>query len=131
VNVGAVVPHRHPRTGNEYAYLHAGNATAWGQISRIGERRKFSGRTFVPPFVAVRRTSRPGDPYRAVATLILGERRVAVENHLLVLTPRRGSIPLCVELIKVLKLAATTSFLDRRMRCRHLTVSSVSSVPWP
>lgn len=131
VSVGAVVPHRHRRVGGEYAYLHTGNAPAWGRVQRISERRKFEGRTFTPPFVVVRRTSRPGDPHRAVATLVLGDRPVAVENHLLVFTPRRGSIPLCIELMKMLKFASTTRFLNLRMRCRHLTVSSVASVPWP
>ncbi len=130
VAVGTVVPFRHRKCGKEYAYLHAGNALPWAEISRINEVRKFTGRVFRPPFVVVRRTSRPGDKYRAVATLVLGKRLVAVENHLLVLTPRRGASSICRILVRLFKQASTNARLDQAMRCRHLTVGSVSTLPW-
>ena len=38
------------------------------------------GRTFAPPFVVIRRTSRPGDKHRAIPTLITGQRPVAVKT---------------------------------------------------
>jgi hypothetical protein len=69
VTVGAVVPHRHAPVGRRFAYLRAQNAVPWGEIRRISETRFFSGRIYTPPFVVVRRTSRPGDPERAVASL--------------------------------------------------------------
>lgn len=131
VAVGAVVPHRDKQSGLEFAYLHAGNTEAWSEIQRIAEKRKFDRRTFTPPFVVVRRTSRPGDRHRAVATLVLGSRPVAVENHLLVLTPRRGGAAMCRALVKVLRSPGTSEFLNQTMRCRHLTTASVSSLPWP
>ena len=130
VSVGAVVPHRDKKKGPEFAYLHAGNTQAWSEIQRIAEKRKFDRRTFTPPFVVVRRTSRPGDNHRAVATLVLGSRQVAVENHLLVLSPRRGGVALCRALVKLLRSSETTEFLNGTMRCRHLTTASVSSLPW-
>jgi hypothetical protein len=130
VSVGAVVPHRDRTSGPEFAYLHVGNTKAWSEIQRIPETRRFGRRTFRPPFVVVRRTSRPGDNCRAVATLVLGNRRVAVENHLLVLSPKRGGAKLCRALMKLLRSRQTTEFLDRTMRCRHLTTASVSSLLW-
>ncbi|HEY6349556.1 MAG TPA: hypothetical protein VI636_09120 [Candidatus Angelobacter sp.] len=130
VNVGTVVPHRHPKSGAKFAYLHSKNASPWDEIRRIDEIRKFQGRTFAPPFVVVRRTSRPGEGHRAIATLVLGKRRVAVENHLIVLLPRRGSIPICRRLMSMLQSSETDVALDRTMRCRHLTTGSVSSLPW-
>jgi hypothetical protein len=130
VNVGTVVPHRHPKLGAKFAYLHSKNASPWDEIQRIGETRKFWGRTFAPPFVVLRRTSRPGEGHRAIATLVLGKRRVAVENHLIVLLPRRGSVPICRRLMCLLHSSKTDVVLDQTMRCRHLTTGSVSSLPW-
>lgn len=130
VSVGSVVPHRDALKGPAFAFLHAGNAPAWSDVSRIGERRRFEGRVFKPPFVVVRRTSRPGDTDRAVATLVLGDRRVAVENHLLVLKPKRGGVAICRELVKILRTSTINDVLDSTMRCRHLTTASVSSLPW-
>jgi hypothetical protein len=78
----------------------------------------------------VRRTSRPGDEHRAVATIVVCDRPVAVENHLLVCRPRDGSGTACQTLLDVLQRPETTSWLDRRICCRHLTVSAVRSIPW-
>jgi hypothetical protein len=130
VAVGTVVPHRHPVAGPESAYLHPRNAAPWGEIRRISETRKFEGRTFAAPFVVIRRTSRPGDRHRATATLLMGKRRVAVENHLIVMTPKRGGVPICRILMRLLRSSKTDSFLNRIMRCRHLTTGSVSLLPW-
>jgi hypothetical protein len=110
--------------------LHTANAQPWAEIRTITETRRFTGRTFFPPLVLIRRTSRPGDNYRAVATLVLGKRRVAVENHLLVATPKRGGAAICRALIRLLRSKRTTTLLDRWMRCRHLTTASASSLPW-
>jgi hypothetical protein len=130
VSVGSVVPHRDPKKGPTFAFLHPKNAPVWGEVKRISETRNFNGRTFTPPFVVVRRTSRPGDRHRALATLVLGARDVAVENHLLVLTPKDRSVEMCRSLLGVLREPQTDAFLDEIMRCRHLTTSSVASVPW-
>lgn len=130
VAVGSVVPHRDAISGPRLAFLHPKNAPLWGEVKKIRETRQFDGRSFAPPFVVVRRTSRPGDRHRASATLVSGARRVAVENHLLVLTPRDGGIEMCRSLMGILRDNRTDTFLDEIMRCRHLTTSSVASVPW-
>ena len=129
VHVGAVVPHRDLQKGPCVAYVHARTLTPWREVKRIGERRKFNGTLFEPPFVAVRRTSRPGDK-RAIASIVRGKRKVAVENHLIVLFPKRKTIGECRKLVQVLKSAETDRWLNKRIRCRHLTVQALQELPW-
>lgn len=131
IKVGPLVPHRHSKTGARRAFLHAGNASPWADIRRIDEQRRFEGTLFDPPFVVIRRTSRPGDPNRATASLVLGRRKVAVENHLVVAIPLSGGVPICRRLVQLLSSPQTDARLDRVMRCRHLTVESIKSIPWP
>ena len=130
VAVGPVVPYREPRTGPSRRYIHPRNVRPWQEVRRVSETRRFSGTVFNPPFVAIRRTSRPGDKLRAVGTLILGAEPVAVENHLIVCTPKDGSVETCRHLLQVLKHPRTTTFLNLRICCRHLTVGSVRGLPW-
>lgn len=132
VNVGALVPHRDPEDGPLARYLTVHDLPFGGRIETdiLGSRR-FAGRVFTPPFVAVRRTSRPGQQIRrAVGTIVAGPGPVAVENHLLVCTPNDRTIKSCKELQAVLHSDATDAWLDDRIRCRHLTVSAVRDVPW-
>jgi len=130
VNVGNIVPHRDPMKGFTQAFLHARSAPRWGEVARIADRIKTIRELFAPPFVAIRRTSSPSDSSRAVGTLILGKRGVGVENHLFVLTPKKGTIKECRELLQVLKSQQTTAWLNQRIRCRHLTADAVKSIPW-
>lgn len=131
VHVGSVVPHRHRKVGPVRPYLHARSATPWERIDRIEETRKFRGTTFQAPFVAIRRTSRPEDRNRAVATLIAMPGEIAVENHLIVCKPKSGTITDCKRLMRQLRQATTDRFLNERIRCRHLTVSAVREIPMP
>lgn len=130
VHVGPVVPHRHKESGPDVRYIHARSVPAWGECERVVETRRFSGRLFLPPFVVVRRTSRPGDAKRAVASLILGQGPVAVENHLIVLVPTDSSAATCKELMDRLASPKTDSWLDNRIRCRHLTTRILAALPW-
>ena len=130
VHVGPLVPHRHKETGPEVRYIHARSLPAWEEYKCITESRKFSGRLFEPPFVAVRRTSRPDDKRRAVATLILGDRAVAVENHLIVLLPRDGTTGTCRRLMARLRSSRTDYWVNGRLRCRHLTTTVLAEMPW-
>ncbi len=130
VGVGTVVPHRHKPTGPLYPYVHAQGLPPWTVLRHVTECRRFQGRTFSPPFVLIRRTSRPGDRFRAVATVITGDNQVAVENHLIVLRPRDGKLKRCKELLTMLRSKATTTFLNKQIRCRHLTVGAVAALPW-
>lgn len=130
VSVGPVVPHRHPLKGKWHRYICAKTVPAWSQRHEPVNSRRFTGTVFTPPFVVVRRTSSPSDKNRATGSLIIGNKSVAVENHLIVLCPNDGSIETCKSLMQVLSHKDTTDFLNREIRCRHLTTTSVKSIPW-
>ncbi len=130
VHVGAVVPHRDPEAGPQHPYIWPRRLPVAGSFDPQGEWRRFSGTTFNPPFVAIRRTSRPGEKRRAGGVLILGDRAVAVENHLLVAIPKDGSESSCLDLIDTLADTRTRDWLDRQIRTRHLTVSATRDIPW-
>lgn len=131
VHVGPVVPHRHKHLGPWHPYVYARILRPWETFDvDLGKQRRFRGQTFAPPFVAVRRTSAPSDKLRARATIVVGQRPVAVENHLLVLKPRDGSLESCHQLLAVLRDNRTNCWLDERIRCRHLTVGALRDLPW-
>ncbi len=129
IHVGSVVPHRDSDLGPPRPYLHVRNAEPWQTIHIVEEERGYSGPVFQSPFVAVRRTSSPSDRYRCVATVINERRPVAVENHLIVASPRDKSLKSCEQLVAWLKLPETNHWMNSRIRCRHLTVSSMRDLP--
>ncbi len=130
VSVGSLVPHRHSNRGQWHPYLHALGLARWENVNvaRLPKKR-FNGTVFSPPFVAVRRTSRPGDSGRAIGTVILGDRPVAVENHLIVVSPKDASADTCQQILNLLQSDATDIWLDHRIRCRHLTVGALEELP--
>jgi len=130
IHVGSVVDYRSPETGTEHPYVEASHATPWARNFTCTATRKFEGTVFSPPFVVIRRTSRPGDKFRAIGTVVSGKAPVAVENHLLVAIPKRGTVKACLELLQVLRRSTTNDFLNATMRCRHLTVGAVKNIPW-
>ena len=130
LHVGPVVPHRHAETGPLVPYLHARSIPPWTECSEIQETRRFDGRLFQPPFVTIRRTSRPDNGKRAVATLVLGNRAVAIENHLVVCLPRDGTPESCRELIRRLRSPKADDWLNEHLRCRHLTTRLLGQMPW-
>ena len=130
VHVGAVVPHRDPEEGNEHPYVDVKCLSPWSTKLLIKGSRRFAGRTFQPPFVAIRRTSSPRDPCRAVATTVLGTLDVAVENHVIVCVPHDHSVESCQRLVVRLRSPSTDTWLNERIRCRHLTVAAVADLPW-
>jgi hypothetical protein len=130
IRVGPVVDFRDPHQGPWRPYVSARFLPMWQEVSAIGRKRRFNKRLFRPPFVVVRRTSRPGDPHRAVGTVIRGREPVAVDNHLIVLLPTDRTVARCTELLQVLRAPETDAWLDRRIRCRHLTVTALSALPW-
>ena len=130
VRVGPVVPHRDLLDGPRLPYLHARGLPAWQSVTAGSEHRQYLGTTFVPPFVVVRRTSRPEDSYRAVGTIVTGQIPVAVENHLLVFKPKSGLVEDCRRLLRNLCAPETNKWLNERIRCRHLTVSALCELPW-
>lgn len=130
VSVGPLVDYRSPREGAAVPYLVAKDFPTWGTIARVERTRRFSGRLHRGPIVVVPRTSRPGDPHRARAALVTERRGIAVENHLLVLRPKNGGVTECRRLLRLLRSAEVNEWLDGAIRCRHLTVGAVGSIPW-
>ena len=131
VCVGNVVPHRDPESDHTKPYLHARTIPLGGDFDVSDARRRgFQTRTFTPPFIVIRRTSRPGDKSRAIGTMVLGTEDVLVENHLIVLKPKDGSISACRDVTDLLASAQAKQWLDERIRCRHLTVQALRELPW-
>jgi hypothetical protein len=131
VSVGPVVPFRHLGKGPWCPYIHARGIPAWSVVEEIANHQRFKGRMHSPPFAVIRRTSRVGDKHRAVATVVCGSVPVAVENHLLVLRPKDGQVESCWKLLTALQRPETDTWLNQRIRCRHLTVNAILQVPLP
>ncbi|MEV0987132.1 N-6 DNA methylase [Streptomyces sp. NPDC049949] len=132
VRVGSVVDNRDPLEGPEYPFARAKDLPASGEMSLPGRKRRFAGTVFKPPFVLIRRTSRPTIPgqTRVSGVLVTGKRSISVDNHLIVAMPRDGAVDSCRDLLEVLACRETTEWLDNRIRCRHLTVGAVRDIPW-
>ncbi|MEQ1306408.1 N-6 DNA methylase [Acinetobacter bereziniae] len=130
VCIGPLVAYRDIEAGNKYPYFHSKNTPAWEIITEAKEFRRFQGKVISPPFILVKRTSSPSDKFRATATIINLKTMVAVENHLIVIKPKNNSLLDCKRLIKVLETEETNTFLNNRIRLRHLTVQVVKEIPF-
>ena len=129
VCTGPVVDYRDPREGPKSVFLTSRRLVPWETMAAWDEWRNFGGRLIKPPFVAVKRTSRRGDKHRALGTIINAQSDVAVENHVIVLRPKDGTIATCELLLESLMLPATTEWLDERICCRHLTNAALRELP--
>ncbi len=129
IRVGPLVPFRHEEQGAAVPYVHPQNLPLYGTAKVPSELRRFAGPLVDPPFIAVRRTSRPGDRPRAKAVVIDGQEPVAVENHLLVITPVSGTLQACKRLAASLVAEEASRWLDARLRGRHLTVTAMGELP--
>lgn len=131
VSVGPMVPFRLNQQGPWMKLLDTSNATPWGTLTKFGDSLRFQGRGESGEFIVIRRTSSPDDKRRIVATWIRSKREVlAVENHLIVLRPKaeikRGIEELFIRLKEDTNL---DKWLNKRLRCRHLTVRAIKSLP--
>ncbi|MBB5036424.1 N-6 DNA methylase [Prosthecobacter dejongeii] len=129
VRVGTVVPHRHTQEGPKVAYLTTADSPPWRELKNLASTIRYSGTCVNGPFLAVRRTSSPSDINRAITTIINYSGSVAVENHLITLRPLDGKIQTCRRIQKHLRSEKVREWLDGRIRCRHLTVSSLREIP--
>ncbi len=129
VRIGPLVAYRDPKEGIVYPYFHQKNCPTWGVIESHQETRAFKGTVLKPPFVLVKRTSSPSDKYRAAATIIAIDSLSAVENHMIVISPKSGALIDCELLMNVLRSDRTNEFLNDRARMRHLTVGVVKDIP--
>jgi hypothetical protein len=130
LHVGTVVPFRLDGSGNWCAYADLQGVKPWDNVNSLNKHIRFKGATFVPPFVVIRRTSKPDYPVRCIGTLVANGTPVAVENHFIVALPHDKKIGTCRELLYRLKSDSTTSWMNERIRCRHLTVGALGDLPW-
>jgi hypothetical protein len=130
VCIGPLVAYRDPLDGPLVPYAHSNNTPLWENITTLSEQRNFKGRLINPPFVVVRRTSSPTNKFRASGAIISETSPVAVENHLIVIKPKNGSLAECEALLKTLKCSDTNIFINERIRCRHLTVGVIREIPY-
>lgn len=129
VSVGPVVDYRDPENGKKLPFVATRATPPWKILRDTASRRRYSGRAITPPFVVVRRTSRVDDAHRAVGTIIALKEPVAVENHLLILQPKNKTLAACRRLLSNLQDPRTDDWLNHRIRCRHLTVGALRSLP--
>lgn len=130
VAVGTVVPHRDPDRGEARPFLTAKTVPGNSVHTEHKLLRRHMGKSFKPPFVVLRRTSRPGSGIRLTPTVVTGDAEVFVENHLIVVIPRTSGLKACEELAHELRSDRITAWMDQRIRCRHLTVQAVREIPW-
>lgn len=131
IHVGPVVPFRLDRRGRWCTYAHSEQLPPWATVRKIRNRVRFAGTTYMPPFVAIRRTSKADYQVRCIGTLVTGKTPMAVENHLLIALPKDKRVRTCKQLLEILQRDTTSAWMNERIRCRHLTVGSVGDVPWP
>lgn len=140
LRVGAVVPHRDPQTGNVARALDArllrsaqlttakpDDSCPTLQLSCLPSQAR-SSPPFMAPFVAIPRTSRPGESPRLRAVAVLGAGLVHVENHVIVVHPHGGNPQ---EFAAALRSAAVDRWVDKRIRMRHLPVGILKHLPLP
>lgn len=129
VCVGPLVAYRDKQQGQLYPYFHPKNCKNWEIVTAVSEMRAFDGKVIQPPCILIKRTSSPSDKFRAAATLVNLKQPIAVENHLIVVTPKDGKLKSCKKLLKVLAKSEINHFLNEQIRTRHLTVGVVKMIP--
>lgn len=129
VHVGPVVPHRDDHTGPWRRYVTVDDLPPWEEISTGLPTRRHWNEGVRPPFVAVRRTSSPTDTERAIGTVVRGAKPVVAENHVITVKPADGRLASCQRILRILRDKRTRAWLNRRIRCRHLTVGAIREIP--
>ncbi len=127
--VGPVVDNRDEHKGNMLPYIVSKGLQGWSIYKEITLNRQHTGKSFLMPFVVIKRTSRMSDPNRAVASIINCSSPVYVDNHLIILQPKSGKLEDCRKVLDILKDERTNIWLNEKIRCRHLTVKVVSKIP--
>lgn len=129
VITGPLVDYRDKQEGKIYPYFHSKNCKNWTIVTKATEYRAFNGKVIQPPCILIKRTSSPSDKYRAAAVLINIKQPIAVENHLIAVTPKDYTLQSCQKLLTILKQERTNEFLNNQIRARHLTVGAIKSIP--
>lgn len=129
VHVGAVVPFRDKEKGRECWYLDAKKISAGCVLRRFECKIKSEHAPITGPFIVVKRTSSPSDKKRCAAVLVESHDAFHLENHLIVITPkRRSALSDLRKLLQFLNSRKCSTVLNKKIRCRHLTVSVIKSL---
>lgn len=128
VSVGAYVPFRAKQEAKEVTYLSVKTAVPDSEIG-ASEKCRFDGTLHATPFVVIRRTSNPSDSRRVIPTLVTSPPHIAVENHLIVLTPHDGALKTCRQILSKLEEDYVDIWMNQVIRCRHLTTAAVKNIP--
>lgn len=131
LHVGHIVAYRDQGGGTDRAFVTVRDLVSGAIQSRLTNHWPAGKRVVPTPFVAICRTSSPDDPRRVVASVISGRRPVAVENHIITAQPRSRTLEDAIKLMKWLRSPLITAQLQRRIRCRHLTLDALRDLPWP
>jgi hypothetical protein len=130
VSVGAVVPHRHKHEGEDFPYITAKDVKVGSTICSTSNSLRFTGTVFKAPFIALKRTSSPSDKNRICASIVTGNEFHTVENHILVIKPKDNTVKACLSLLTHLASPVCRDWIDKRIRCRHFTVTSIRNIPY-
>lgn len=133
VSVGDVVPHRHAEAGPEVPYLSIHSVPIGATVTHA-PTRAFQGRLHQTPFIVVRRTSAPTrEGASRLAPSLISEKlgMVAVENHLIIIKPHASGIAECSKLMQQLRHPSVTTWLNARLRTRHITKPALLEIPLP
>ena len=128
ISVGPVVPHRDEQIGELSPYIDTSIAILWEEVTPKN-KKKYKCTLKKPPFIALRRTSSPADKPRLKVSIIKGTKNVSVENHLIVMEPKDGKLNTCREFLRVAKSNEANNWVNQKIRCRHLTVSTIREMP--
>lgn len=130
VSVGTIVDNRDLHDGPWQPYLTARELGREVTMEVPERRRRTTRAPEVPPFVVLRRTSRPATGGRALdPVVVLGQTPVVVDNHLIVLRPHVNSVDACRLLAERLTSTQIARWLEGRIRLRHLTTRAVGEIP--
>lgn len=130
VHVGSVVPHREPIAGDENYYLTAKNVETGKEMRCFSEKIRSFHKPIKGPFIIAKRTSSPSDRVRCSASLIATRESFHLENHLIFIKAKEDiDMNRYREITRFLNSQECSCFLNRAIRCRHLTVSTVKQIP--
>ena len=130
VHVGPVVPHRDPMEGKEHYYLTAKNTPRGTELRQFEKKIQSLKQAFKGPFLVIKRTSSPSDTVRCATTFINSKNYFFVENHLIILLPRDKTVETCRKAMIFLNSDECNKLINKAIRCRHLTVSSINNLPF-
>lgn len=135
VHVGSVVLFRDELMGEKLPFLCAESIPAGATKKKIENQLNSLHNPVKGPIVVVRRTSSPSDRIRCASSVVASTAKFHIDNHLMWLKPKgivgfAKELQSCQRLHRYFQSSDCTSLVNERIRCRHLTVSVISNLPY-